>query len=69
MAFCQKEAEKKATEELGYCEHMECHQCEMRNFTFILYIESQNHGMVWVRGDLKDHLVPTPLPWAGTYFH
>ena len=22
--------------------------------------------MVWVGGDLKDHLVPTSLPWAGT---
>jgi len=22
--------------------------------------------MVRVGGDLKDHLVPTPLPWAGT---
>ena len=22
--------------------------------------------MVWVGRDLKDHLVPTPLPWAGT---
>lgn len=21
--------------------------------------------MVWIEGDLKDHLVPTPLPWAG----
>jgi len=21
--------------------------------------------MVWVGRDLKDHLVPTPLPWAG----
>jgi len=22
--------------------------------------------MVWVRKDLQEHLVPTPLPWAGT---
>ncbi|NXN61757.1 TCP4 polymerase, partial [Rynchops niger] len=22
--------------------------------------------MVWVGRDLKDHLVPSPLPWAGT---
>jgi len=27
---------------------------------------SQNHRMVWVGQDLKDHLVPTPLPWTGT---
>jgi len=26
----------------------------------------KNHRMVWVRRDLKDHPVPTPLPWAGT---
>ena len=25
-----------------------------------------NHRMVWVGRDLKHHLVPTPLPWAGT---
>jgi len=25
----------------------------------------QNYRMVGVGGDLKDHLVPTPLPWAG----
>jgi len=25
-------------------------------------IESQNHRMVWVGRDLKDHPVPTPLP-------
>jgi len=24
------------------------------------------HRMVWVGGDLKDHLGPIPLPWAGT---
>ena len=29
-------------------------------------IESQNHSMVRVGRDLKDHLLPTPLPWAGT---
>lgn len=27
-----------------------------------------NHRMVWLRRDLKDHLIPTPLPWAGTPF-
>jgi len=27
---------------------------------------AQNHRMVWVGRDLKDHLIPTPLPWAGT---
>ena len=27
---------------------------------------SQNDRMVWVGRDLKDHLVPTPLPWTGT---
>ena len=25
-----------------------------------------NHRMVWIGRDLKDHLFPTPLPWAGT---
>jgi len=25
-----------------------------------------NHRMVWVGRDLTDHLVPTPLLWAGT---
>ena len=38
---------------------------------FILHniriIESQNNRMVWVGMDLKYHLVPNPLPWAGTY--
>lgn len=24
------------------------------------------HRMVWTARDLQDHLVPTPLPWAGT---
>ncbi|NXP10241.1 TULP4 protein, partial [Thinocorus orbignyianus] len=28
--------------------------------------ESQNHRMVRVGRDFKDHPVPTPLPWAGT---
>ncbi|GAB0187406.1 cAMP-dependent protein kinase inhibitor alpha [Grus japonensis] len=28
--------------------------------------QSQNHRMVWVGRDLKDHLVPPPLLWAGT---
>jgi len=31
-------------------------------------IESQDHQMVWVGRDLKHHLVPGPLPWAGTPF-
>jgi len=29
-------------------------------------MELQNHRKVWVGRDLKDHLLPTPLPWAGT---
>jgi len=28
--------------------------------------EAQNHRMVWVGHDLIDHLIPTPLPRAGT---
>ena len=28
-------------------------------------LESQDPRMVWVGKDLIDHLVPTPLPWAG----
>lgn len=24
-----------------------------------------NHGMVWIGRGLKDHLIPSPLPWAG----
>jgi len=35
-------------------------------FLDTVFTESQNHRMVWVRRDLIDHLVPTPLPWAGT---
>jgi len=27
---------------------------------------TQNHRMVWVGRDLKDHAVPAPVPWAGT---
>lgn len=27
--------------------------------------ETQNHRMVWVVMDIKDYLVPSPLPWAG----
>jgi len=27
---------------------------------------TENHIMVWVGRDLKDHLLPAPLPWAGT---
>ena len=30
------------------------------------HLSRQNHRMVWVGRNLKDHLVPTPLPWAGT---
>lgn len=26
----------------------------------------ENHTTALVGGDLEDHLVPTPLPWAGT---
>ena len=29
-------------------------------------ITEQNHRAVWGGRDLKDHLVPTSLPWAGT---
>ena len=29
-------------------------------------IHCNYHRMVWVGRDLKDHLVPPPLPWAGT---
>lgn len=32
------------------------------NYAFI--IEPKNHRMVWFRRDLKDQLVPIPLPWA-----
>jgi len=32
----------------------------------LYFIDSLNHRMVWVGRDLKDHLVPTTLPWAGT---
>lgn len=24
-----------------------------------------NRGMVWIGSNLKDHLIPSPLPWAG----
>jgi len=30
------------------------------------FIESYNHRTVWLGRNLKDHLVPTLLPWAGT---
>ena len=30
------------------------------------YYNRTNHRMVWVGRDLIDHLVPSPLPWAGT---
>ena len=29
-------------------------------------MESWNHRMVWVARDIKEYLVPAPLPWAGT---
>lgn len=28
-------------------------------------IESPKHRVVWVVRDLKDHLIPTPMTWAG----
>lgn len=28
-------------------------------------IESQNHRMIWIGKDVKDHLVPSSLWWAG----
>lgn len=28
-------------------------------------IVSQNHRMIWDGRDIKDHAVPTPLPWTG----
>ena len=31
-----------------------------------LLFSRQNHRIVWVGKDLKDHLVPVFLPWAGT---
>lgn len=31
-----------------------------------LAVWSESHKMVWAGRDTKDHLVPTPLPWAGT---
>ena len=31
------------------------------------FIESENHRMIKVGRDLEDHLVPTTLPWAGTF--
>jgi len=41
---------------VGYiCEH-----------SFWLVIESQNHRTLWVGRNLKGHLIPIPLPWAGT---
>jgi len=33
-------------------------------YTYLMN-ELQNHRMVRAGRDLKDHLVPTPLPWAG----
>jgi len=32
------------------------------------YTRKPYHRMVWVGRDLKDHLVPSPLPWTGTPF-
>lgn len=31
-----------------------------------LHSHSQNHGMVHIDRDLKDHPGPAPLPWSGT---
>lgn len=33
-----------------------------------VFIEKYNHRMVWVVSNLKEHLVPTPWPWAETPF-
>ena len=34
--------------------------------SFVRMARTSNHRMVWVGRDLKDHLVPPPLPSAGT---
>lgn len=33
------------------------------------WLFSWNPRIVWVGWDLKDHLIPTPLPWAGVPSH
>jgi len=34
---------------------------------YIMFIEREGVSrMVWIGRDLKDHLFPTPIPWAGT---
>lgn len=33
---------------------------------FSAFAISLNHRAVWIRMDLKNHLVPNSLPWAGT---
>lgn len=45
-----------------------CYGHEARiQFGGLLALEkSQNHRIIWVRRYLKDHLVSTPLLWAGT---
>jgi len=39
--------------------------CYSQGWRGNFFIEPQNGGMVWVGRDHIDHLVPTPLPWAG----
>lgn len=29
-------------------------------------LKTQDHRVVWVEKDIKNHLVPTALPWPGT---
>lgn len=40
--------------------------CHIRT-DFIQIIEMWARRMVWVGKDPEDHLVPTPLPWAGEF--
>lgn len=37
-----------------------------RKSFYLYFFRSQNHGVVWVWRDVKDHLVPNLFPWAGT---
>lgn len=39
--------------------------CKFHDIYFHRIIESQNHNKAWVGKDLKEHLIPTPLPWTG----